>query len=101
MGKTQRAATIFSFLMITAPSCKGLFLKKILSNNRLEVSALIVSPVLTKLIKSDLLAITIKAPVLNADIFEQAFIIELISMVEVLLSPKENKLSNENFRFVM
>src|SRR6056297_794742 len=101
MGRIQRAAIIFSFLMITAPSCNGLFLKNILSNNRLEVSALIISPVLIKLIKSDFLAITIKAPVLNADILEHALTMELISIVEDLLSPKENRFSSENFRLVI
>ena len=80
VGKTQRAAAILSCFIITAPSCKGLFLKNILSNNLLDVSALIVSPVRIKLIKSDFLVIAIKAPVLNADIFEHAFTIASISI---------------------
>ena len=45
VGRTHLAALMVSPVIMTAPSCKGLFLKKILCKKMLDVLALIISPV--------------------------------------------------------
>src|SRR5947207_1206907 len=74
-GKTHRAALILLFTMMMAPSCMGEFLKKMLSINRCEISASMVSPVLLKYFSSEDFARTIMAPVLSFAICLQAFTI--------------------------
>ena len=72
MGRTQRAALMRSPTIIIAPSCIGLFLKKMLSISRYDTSAFSVSPLCTKVVSSELLATTMSAPVLVFDILRQA-----------------------------
>ncbi len=60
------------FAIIIAPSCKGLFLKKILSNIGCVKVIFISSPVETKKSRLLLRSNTIKAPVLELPIFVHA-----------------------------
>ena len=64
--------------MIRAPSCNGLFLKKMLSINPLLTGALIFSPVCSNEPSSVVLVIIINAPVLVFDILMHASTISLM-----------------------
>ena len=69
----QRAATILLSVMIMAPSCKGLFLKKMFSISGLLISASMVTPVSTMSAKVFFRVITINAPCLMFDMEAQAW----------------------------
>ena len=78
-GKTILVAITELSLIITAPSCNGLFLKKIVSKICDVRRILVLSPVFFKNSKLFSLSITIIAPVFSEDIFSQERIKVLIS----------------------
>jgi dihydropteroate synthase len=73
------------FLLITiAPSCNGLFLKKIFSIRRWFISALIISPVRTTSSNGILCSTTINAPTFCLPILIQAITTGIISSCSIL-----------------
>ena len=95
-GRMHPAAFIRLWLMIIAPSCNGLFLKKIFSMRRWLILASIRSPVRTMSSNGKSFSITISAPTLPLLIFRQAITIGMMSSfsVSVFLLPfrKRNRL---------
>ena len=71
-GRMQRAAMILFFSIIKAPSCKGLFLKKMFSIKALETIASKRSPVATVPGRRLSWVSTIKAPVFSWLMWTQA-----------------------------
>ena len=62
-GRMAAADSIRSFAMMSAPSCSGLFLKKIFSIRRVLMSASIISPDSLYSLRLALRAMTMSAPV--------------------------------------
>ncbi|MPN59646.1 hypothetical protein SDC9_207367 [bioreactor metagenome] len=72
MGRIQPAAFIFCPTIIMAPSCSGLFLKKIFSMSREDMSAFTISPVCSYNPRWISPCTAMSAPVFVFDIFMQA-----------------------------
>ena len=72
--------------MTMAPSCKGLFLKKIFSISEWLMSALTTTPVVTMSSKLFLRVSRMSAPCLMSDMLRQALVIESMSKSTLLLT---------------
>ncbi len=81
-GRMQPAAMIWFLSTIMAPSCSGVFLKKIVSMSCCEKRALISSPVAIYSFRPTLREMTMSAPVLDLDIDSQDLTIELMNCEE-------------------
>ena len=86
MGRVQRAATIRPSLMMTAPSCRGEFLKNRFIRSRRLTMLSIRSPV-SMIYSSEILwGRTIRAPVLLSDMDRQASVISLTNSLSIPFS---------------
>src|SRR5450759_3680927 len=102
IGSGHLAARIRPLSINTAPSCNGVFLKKIVSSNSALICALRISPPSEKISRLLFLPITISAPVLFEAIVSQALTISSASLGLPCSSLTEEKsLPNENLLLVI
>ena len=83
MGRVHLAATIWLLLMITAPSCRGEFLKNRFIISLLWIAASILSPVAMMSSRGVACGITISAPVFDSDILRHASVISLTALLSI------------------
>ena len=87
-GKMQRAAVMRLWRMTMAPSCKGLFLKKMFSINEWLMSALTTTPVETMSSRLFLRVSRMRAPCLMSDMLRHALVSASMSKSTLLLTFK-------------